>query len=410
MIMTAPIINGKRLLDDLKKLRTFGQCKTGVVRPAFSQTDMDARLWLKAKMLEADLDARIDGLGNVIGYSGKSDKTLLMGSHTDTQPEGGWLDGAYGVICALEISRALAECPDTKHLSLDIASWADEEHTYHGFLGCKGFLDILEPDAIASSHNAQGQSLIDALKNAGLNGESEKYDPSRYIGYLETHIEQGPRLDMAGHQAGVVTGIVGCRDFDISFTGEMNHAGSTPMNMRRDAGMALIEFGHRLNQRFQQLADKYTVWTFGRAEFSPGAACVVPGEAVLHLQYRDISNDLLDKLEDATRQLADNLASELKAEIRVNRESCTQPVIMDDDMQAILAEVAEQQLPGKWQSLPSAAMHDANMFAQAMPTGMLFVPSIGGISHNFLEETKEEDLVAGCQLAATAVAEILKRA
>ncbi len=310
--MTTPKINPERLLADLHVLRQIGACGTGVVRPVFSEKDMEARRWLKQRMLDAGLDAKMDGLGNVIGYSGKTGPTLLMGSHTDTQPHGGWLDGAYGVICALEVNRALAECPETAHMSVDIASWADEEHTYHGFLGCKGFLGQMTPEIIAESKNADGHLLSDALKEAGLDGTSESYDPERYIAYLEAHIEQGPRLDMANQQAGVVTGIVGCRDYDISFTGEMNHAGSTPMDMRKDAGMALIEFSHKLNQKFKEIAGQYTVWTIGRAEFTPGAACVIPGHATMKLQFRDTSEELLDKLEACVYEMAKTLEPELK--------------------------------------------------------------------------------------------------
>lgn len=403
-------INPDRLLGNLYDLRKFGQYSTGVIRQVYSKADMESRHWLRRQMAEAGLDARLDGLGNVIGYSGKTGPTLLMGSHTDTQPKGGWLDGAYGVICALEVSRALSECPETAHMSVDIASWADEEHTYHGFLGCKGFLGMLPSQVISTAIRSDGHRLEEALKTAGLDGLSEQYKPGRYIGYLESHIEQGPRLDISGNRIGVVTGIVGCRDLDIAFIGETNHAGSTPMAMRKDAGMALIEFVSLLNRRFRQMANQYTVWTIGRVEFLPGAACVIPGQATLRLQFRDSSLKQLDRMEEAVRQMANALQKELKAEIQVEQANNTLPATVDSKIQEVLCQSAEQEVPGQWQSMPSAAMHDASIFARVMPCGMLFVPSIGGVSHSFEEDTCEEDLITGCQVMANAAAEIIRQA
>ena len=405
--MPIPQIKPERLMSDLRQLRSFGKYQSGVVRPAFSATDISARKWLQERMLSAGLDAHIDGVGNVLGYSGKEGPTLLMGSHTDTQPEGGWLDGAYGVICALEVCRALQECPETKHMSVDVASWADEEHTFHGFLGSKSFLGQLAPGVIQTAKNTEGFPLEQALHNAGLDGKPHHFQPERYIGYLEPHIEQGPRLELGNKQLGIVTGIVGCRDFDITFTGEANHAGSTPMELRKDAGMALMDFIRQLNNRFQQLAGQYTVWTVGRVEYFPGAACVIPGQATMRFQFRDTSQGQMNSLEQALRQLADNFSSSSGFPVSVSRESITDAVELDEQIQARLTAVAEEHFPGAWEALPSAAMHDANMFAPVMPTGMLFVPSIGGISHNLAEDTREKDLIAGCRMAAIAAARIL---
>ncbi|MET4695329.1 hydantoinase/carbamoylase family amidase [Endozoicomonas lisbonensis] len=408
--MTKPQIKPERLLADLQQLRRFGEYKSGVVRPALSPVDMEARRWLRERMLAASLDAHIDGVGNVIGYSGKQGPTLLMGSHTDTQPEGGWLDGAYGVICALEVCRALQECPETTQMSVDIASWSDEEHTFHGFLGSKSFLGLLEPDVIRTATNADGHSLEQALFDAGLNGVPHRYQPDRYIAYLEPHIEQGPRLELSNKRLGIVTGIVGCRDYDITFTGEANHAGSTPMELRKDAGMAMVDFIGQLNRRFQQLAGQFTVWTVGRIDYFPGAACVIPGQAIMRLQFRDTSQGQMNVLEQALRQLVDTFSSHSGFPVTVSRESITDAVTLDRQVQSCLQEAAEEHYPEQWQSLPSAAMHDANMFAPVMPTGMLFVPSIKGISHNLAEDTRESDLITGCQLAAYAAARIINEA
>lgn len=403
-------INPDRLLSDLYELRKFGQYKTGVVRPMYSRADMESRYWLLEKMVSSGLDARIDGLGSVIGYSGKPGPTLLMGSHTDTQPVSGWLDGAYGVICALEVARALAEDPDTAHLSVDIASWADEENTYHDFLGCRGFLGILQPQVISTAIRTDGHRLENALQAAGLDGSCEPYNPDRYLAYLGIHIEQGPRLDISQKQIGIVNRIAGCREFEIAFYGESNHGGSTPMAMRHDAGMAMMEFATALNRRFRHLATMHSVWTIGRAEFDPGAACVIPGRAFMTLQFRDPSPAQLNRMEQALWQMAKAMQKDLKVDIQIEKETDIVPVLLDSKVQEILCHIANQHCPNQWQVMPSGAIHDVAIFSRFMPAGMLFVPSNGGISHSFDEDSNEEDLVTGCEVLANAAAEIIRQA
>ncbi|KEI70578.1 hydantoinase/carbamoylase family amidase [Endozoicomonas elysicola] len=408
--MKSVSINPDRLLNNLYELRKFGQYKTGVVRQMYSKADMDSRYWLREKMTSAGLSAQIDGLGNVIGYSKKSARTLLIGSHTDTQPIGGWLDGAYGVICALEVYSALAENPDTAHLSIDIASWADEENTFHDFLGCKGFLGQLQPQVINTAIRADGFRLEDALKAVSLDGNSEQYDPERYLAYLSIHIEQGPRLDISQKQVGIVNQISGCREFEISFFGESNHAGSTPMAMRRDAGMAMMEFATILNRRFRQTGTKQSVWTIGHAEFDPGAVSVIPGKAIMTLQFRDPSPAQLDRMEQALWQMAKALQKDLKVEIQIEKETDIAPVRLDGKVQEVLCHIAQQHCPNNWQVMSSGAIHDTGIFSHVMPSGMLLVPSIGGISHSFDEDTSEEDLIIGCEVLANAAAEIVRQA
>lgn len=324
--------------------------------------------------------------------------------------EAGWLDGAYGVICALEVCQSLAENPDTANLSVDIASWADEENTFHDFLGCKGFLGQLQPQVINTAIRADGYQLKDALKAAGLDGNSEQYNPERYLAYLSIHIEQGPRLDIAQKQIGIVNQISGCREFEISFFGESNHAGSTPMAMRRDAAMAMMEFATVLNRRFRQIGTKQSVWTIGHAEFDPGAASVIPGKATMTLQFRDPSLNQLDRMEQALRQMAKALQKDLKVEIQIEREANASPVRLDGKVQEVLCHTAGKMRPRQWQLMSSGAIHDTAVFSNFMPSGMLFVPSIGGISHNVDEDTSEEDLITGCEVLANAAVEIIHQA
>ena len=404
-----PTINPERLLNMLQTLRTFGAVGTGVVRPSLSPVDMEARRWLRARMLEAGLDAWIDGVGNVIGRSRNPGKALLIGSHSDTQPKGGWLDGALGVIYGIEIVRAFAEDPATWGLPVDAVAWVDEESTYLGCLGSRSFCGVLTQDAIAAATNAEDHRLSEAIKAAALEGiPPARLEPECYVGYLEGHIEQGPYLEAEGNKIGVVTSIVGIRGCRIHFRGQQNHAGTTPMPRRKDAGVALIDFAHTLRQAFQAIAGPKTVWTIGRVSFSPGAPSIIPGEAEMILQYRDPSETLLDRFEQTVNALAAtaNRAGLVEVTVVPNRTPI-KPTIMDAGLQQHIAAAAERHAPGAWVHMPSAAGHDPMVLSDHLACAMLFVPSRGGISHDFAEDTDEADIVLGCQVLADTAASIL---
>ncbi|WP_242681714.1 M20/M25/M40 family metallo-hydrolase, partial [Paraburkholderia hospita] len=216
-----PRINPVRLLDDLKTLRSFGANGPGVVRLSLSPIDMEARRWLAGRMTDAGLDAIIDGVGTVFGRSRKSGPALVIGSHTDTQPTGGWLDGALGVIYGLEIARALDECAATRDLAVDVASWIDEEGTFSSFLGSRSFVGDAIDASLQHARNRDGVLLGDVLAQAGVaNVPRVVLDRARQRAYLEPHIEQGGRLEASGKSIGVVTTIVGIREFQLRFTGQ----------------------------------------------------------------------------------------------------------------------------------------------------------------------------------------------
>jgi N-carbamoyl-L-amino-acid hydrolase len=247
---------------------------------------MAARQWLLDRMKEAGLEATMDGVGNVFGRSPNPGRAVLIGSHTDTQPQGGWLDGSLGVIYGLEIARSCAEDRRAAHFAMDVASWSDEEGTYISMLGSRSFCDMLSKDDMERAQNHQtAQPLSAALEQAGLAGiPAVKLDPARYSAYLEAHVEQGPHLDAQGKLLGVVTAIVGIRTFRLTFKGQQNHAGTTPMAYRQDAGVALMELAHVINREFPTLAGPRTVWTVGYVRFEPGSPSVIPGHAELLLQ------------------------------------------------------------------------------------------------------------------------------
>ena len=402
-------IDPDRLLGDLRRLREFGACGIGVVRQSLTPIDIESRHWLRSRMEEAGLDARIDGIGTVLGRSRHPGPALLIGSHTDTQPRGGWLDGAMGVIYGLEVARALAECNETKHLAVDVASWIDEEGAFATCLGSQVFCGELDPDAVGELTNAEGKPLAEALREAGLEGVPvERCEPERYLGYAEAHIEQGPWLEHQGKRIGAVTGIVGSRNFTVSFEGQQNHAGTTPMSLRRDAGHALVELAHRVYETFPEHAGERSVWTIGRIALDPGVQSIVPGRAEMHLQFRDQDVAVLDRLEAHARALVAEAGALGRAEVEMNEVGKRSvPAMMDERLRGHIERAAEHHAPGDWISMPSAAIHDAQVLARHMPAAMMFVPSIGGVSHAFEEDTSDEDIVLGGQVFATAAANML---
>jgi N-carbamoyl-L-amino-acid hydrolase len=404
-----PTINPKRLIADLQYLRTFGAHGNGVVRPSLSADDIASRHWLRQRMTEAGVETQIDGVGNVIGRSRNPGKALLIGSHSDTQPRGGWLDGAMGVIYGIEIVRTFAEDPATRHLAIDPVAWIDEEGTFLGCLGSRSFCGVLRQADLEAATNAEGWRLTEALTVAGLEGVAPlRLEPERYAGYLEAHIEQGPHLEAAGHKIGVVTSIVGIRGCLIQFHGQQNHAGTTPMPNRKDAGVALIDFAYQLRQAFQDIAGPRTVWTIGRVTFDPGAPSVIPGKAEMLLQWRDPEEERLEHFEQAVHDLAAtaNRTGPVAVTVQRNREPI-QPTIMDGGLQAHIAAAAQHHAPEQWVHMPSAAGHDPMVLNAHIPCAMLFVPSINGISHDFAEDSHETDIILGCQVLADAAAAIL---
>src|SRR5215468_7842229 len=294
-----PTIDGQRVVTDLKRLAEFGRYKTGVHRPTYSPVDVESRHWLAEKLRETGLDPLIDGIGNVIGRNPRAPRRLLVGSHSETQPYGGWLDGSLGVIYGLELARAFAADESCAGLGIDVAAWADEEGHYQSFLGSHSFTDMLAEEQIDKVRGRdEGTPLREALRRAGLAGRPrERVEPGRYVGYLEAHIEQGDTLDTSGLRIGVVETIVGIWNYRVTLDGEQNHAGTTRMVRRKDAGVAMVRLATRIHERFPEIAGPRTVWTIGRMLIEPNAPSVVPGRAEMQVQFRDADIDRLATFE-----------------------------------------------------------------------------------------------------------------
>lgn len=384
----------ERFLADLHALRRIGAFRTGVHRPTYTPEDMESREWLMARMADAGLVPEMDGIGNVLGRHPGPGPKLLAGSHIESQNEAGWLDGALGVVSALALARA--------GLPVDVIAFADEEGHYGSFLGSRSFTGLLEETEIDAQVNRyHGKTLRQALQEAGLSGRPRMaMEAGRYKGFVEMHIEQGTTLEAAGEQVGVVTGIVAIWQYRIVIEGQQDHAGGTTMAERRDAGLAAVRLLAWLDAEFPKHAAERTVWTCGRIALSPGAASIIPGRAEVLFQFRDISVAVLERLDALLRRgvQESNRRERCVATLEVLGQSA--PALCDAGWQEALAGAAEALAPGKWRRMPSGAGHDAQYMARVMPSAMLFVPSIGGISHHWSEDTKDEDLAMGVRVLA----------
>lgn len=387
-------LNPDRFLEDLHRLRSFGASGQGkgVVRPAFTAVEIAARRWLASRMQEAGLKTHLDPVGNLFGLNGE--KSLLIGSHSDSQPEGGWLDGALGVVAGLEIARAAKEAGGPP---ISVVNFQDEEGRFGILTGSDvwtGKISLAEADALTDT-----DGLTLGVARSRMAGRTREFLPhDMFTGFIEMHIEQGPGMDVSGDQIGVVSDIVGIREVRVTITGRQNHAGTTPMALRQDAFQALSTFNQRINERFSAVATPETVWTLGHAELSPNASSVVPGLARFALQWRDGDQERLIHMEKIMREVAAEVARAQRVKIELGGVGGIEPAAMDSRLKQALRTAAEDLAPGKWLDLPSGALHDAANVSQVMPSAMLFVPSIGGISHAFDEDTKEADLVKGLEV------------
>jgi N-carbamoyl-L-amino-acid hydrolase len=397
-----PGIDSDAFIADLQELRQIGAFRTGVHRPTYSPQDMESRRWLVAKLEACGLEATIDGIGNVYGRHKGPGPHLLVGSHIESQNEAGWLDGALGVVAGVALARA--------GLPVDVIAFADEEgHFEGGFLGSRSFIGELPEEEIDRSRSRNdGTPLREALAAAGLAGRPRlQLEPGRHKGFYEMHIEQGTQLEQAGLRIGVVTGIVAIWQWRITITGQQDHAGGTTMAERRDAGLAAVRLLAAIDAEFPRICGERSTWTTGRISLEPGAPSIIPGVADVLFQFRDVSVPVLERMEAGLRALVQESNRRERCTAALAQMSRATPAICDPAMMQALQEAGEALAPGAWQRMPSGAGHDAQYIAKRMPASMLFVPSIGGISHHWAEDTKLEDLALGIQVLGEAARRFL---
>jgi beta-ureidopropionase / N-carbamoyl-L-amino-acid hydrolase len=402
--------DGARVLADLNTLRGIGAYKTGAHKPTFSEPHMTSLAWLEERLPEARLAATIDGIGNVLGTSSKSGAKLLAGSHLESQNYAGWLDGPLGVVYALEAARVINPDP-TISGSVEVAAWCDEEGHFGSFLGSRSYVGaVTEAEIDAARDRNSDRTMRRALQDAGLAGRPRvTAERGRHIGYIEAHIEQGESLERGDLKIGVVTSIVGIWQYRISFVGEQNHAGTTRMEIRKDAGLALARFCVAIDDRFPKACGPRTVWTTGRITLDPGAPSIIPGRAEMLFQLRDDDPAVIARLEDLLRTMISEVNAQGRCGVALERIRTGAPAMMDAAFQCAIEAASATFAGGKSVRMPSGAGHDAQVLATIMPAAMLFVPSIGGISHHWSENTADADIVTGAQVFVEACQRLLSR-
>src|SRR3981081_921757 len=340
--------DGARVLADLNALRGIGTYKTGVHKPTFSEPHMRSLQWLVQRLPEAGLTVAIDGIGNVLGTSAKSGPKLLAGSHLESQNFAGWLDGPLGVVYALEAARVINPDPNANG-AVEVAAWCDEEGHFGSFLGSRSYVGgVTDADIDAARDRTSGRTMRQALRDVGLAGRPRvRAERGRHIGYLEAHIEQGEMLESSGLAIGVVTSIVGIWQYRISFTGEQNHAGTTRMGVRKDAGVALARFCVAIDDRFPALCGPRTVWTTGRITLDPGAPSIIPGGAEMLFQIRDDDPGVIDRLEDLLRSMAADVSAQGRGNVAVERLRTGAPAMMDATFQKTIEQAGAEFDGGK---------------------------------------------------------------
>ncbi|HJU29987.1 MAG TPA: Zn-dependent hydrolase [Hyphomicrobiaceae bacterium] len=404
-------INPERLLSDLRTLATFGAYKTGVHRPTLSQDDIAARRWFAARLGEAGLEASIDGVANILGKSRAAGAKVLSGSHLESQNHAGWLDGALGCIYALEAARAIAEDSSARDVGVDVVVFSDEEGHFGSFLGSRSFIGELNESEIDTAvDRTTGRTMRQSLQAAGWDAlPRHLIDTARYSGFFEAHIEQGGTLEDTGFKIGVVTAIVAIWQYRLTLEGEQNHAGTTSMARRRDAGRELVRLLGAIDARFTEICGPRSMWTTGRIELEPGEKSIIPGRAEALFQLRDADPAILDRLDAELHAQVQRANSTGRCKVQVERLSASTPALMDESLQAALDRAGDRRAPGRHMRMPSGAGHDAQWLARKLPSAMMFVPSIGGISHHWTENTSDADLVLGAQVFTDAILDVLKR-
>jgi N-carbamoyl-L-amino-acid hydrolase len=404
-------VNRQRLLDDLRALsRIGGRPDGGIDRLAWSDADLKGRQWFAKRLHDSGLEARTDEALNVLGrVPGSKGPWLLIGSHLDSVPQGGRLDGAYGAVASLEVLRTLLESGDESAQRVEVIGFADEEGVRFGagLIGSLALAGELDVERLGNGRDWKGKPVVEVLSAAGVD-LLRMPDAHRHLeqvsAFMELHIEQGPRMEAAGVDLAVVTGIVGVHRQQVRILGEQNHAGTTPFEMRKDAGRAAARVVAGLRELVQGI-DTDAVGNVGVISFAPGGINVIPGRADFDLEIRHLKEPTVRAIVEAFQQSVDSICREEGCRAEVELRSYVPPAAMDPKIMDAF-EMACKQSGRSYRQLASGAGHDAAVLSRHVPAGMLFIPSRGGVSHSPAEESSEEHLVLGAQALLDAVGRV----
>jgi N-carbamoyl-L-amino-acid hydrolase len=392
-------IDSARLNGTLQKLAEFGKNpKGGVSRVAYSEADKKGRDYVLGLMKQAGLAASVDFAGNLVGMRSGTNpdlKPIIVASHIDTVPEGGNYDGIVGSLSAVEVAQTLQDHNGLLRHPLKVMIFQNEEG---GHLGSRAVTSGLTPDDLALT-SLSGKKIGEGIKAIG--GEPDRLEQAKitkgdFAAYIELHIEQGGVLEAEKASIGVVEGIVGIRRWNVTVTGIANHAGTTPMRLRRDALVGAAEFISGIHKLILKTQGRQ-VGTVGKIEAEPGAPNVIPGKVRFTFEVRDLDSTKLEKLHQNALSLAHRIEKEIGATFDFKETYNTAPVLTDDFIKSQI-EAAARARRFRRLNLPSGAGHDAQEFARLGPMGMIFIPSRNGVSHSPEEFSRPEEVAAGAQV------------
>lgn len=404
-------INTARLQQDIETLSAIGRREDhGLYRMAFSEGDMEGRAWFKQQLEDAGLEVYEDGAANIHGRLNWDDETpaVVTGSHLDTVPAAGHLDGALGVLVGLECLRCIREQNLPLRHPLEVISFTDEEGRFGGMVGSQAIAGQLTPESIHQAVDLDGITLAEAMQQNGydaMHALHARYRPEAIHAFVELHIEQGPILDQMGLSVGVVDAIAGLFKWEVSLIGTANHAGTTPMHMRNDAFQGLAEFSSEIQRILEENGSARSVATIGRVDIKPGAPNVVPGRVEFSLEARDTDEHTLEDLQHAFRKALSAIARRRNLMFEFKILSEIAPVKCDLGLVNDLEEVAKQ-LKHEPLVMASGAAHDTQMMARIARAAMVFVPSKGGRSHSSAEWTELVDIERGANVMLNALYKI----
>jgi N-carbamoyl-L-amino-acid hydrolase len=394
-------INFPRLKQDLVELGAIGRTpEGGVSRPSFSDADMEARQWLMARIAASEMETRVDAAGNIFGRWQSGTPVVMVGSHIDSVPNGGIFDGALGVLAGLECLRRIKEEGLRLRHPLELVAFTDEEGAFGGFFGSYAFTGVLRPGEIPKIRDSNGLRILDAMARHRMDARlapTAYRNPWEIGAYVELHVEQGPVLQSQRIPIGIVDAIVGIRRYGITFHGRADHAGTTPMQDRKNALLGAAELileGHHLILAEGTSASRVTV---GVLQLKPAVSNIVPAEAYLTYELREQSADMLRTLAEKSRGLAVQIASAYGLDVSIETILEIDPVPMAEDVKAAIAGAAGK-LGCRVHRLPAMAGHDAQVVGRVAKAGMIFVPSRDGRSHSPLEFTADTDIEQGANV------------
>jgi N-carbamoyl-L-amino-acid hydrolase len=403
-VAAAPRVNGDRLNGWLTALSEFGKNpQGGVTRLAYSDADLAGRAYVTQLMKDAGLTVRVDAVGNIYGRRAGSDanaKPIIFGSHIDSVPEGGNFDGPVGSLAAIEVARTFAEQKITTVHPLEVVIWQNEEG---GTWGSHLITSEATPAELAAV-SGSGKTIAQGITAIG--GDPSKLASARrrkgeVHGYLELHIEQGGNLDKEQLQIGIVEGIVALRRWEVTIEGFANHAGTTPMRERKDAMLAAARFVEAVNRIVLSTSGRQ-VGTVGKIQAFPGAPNVVPGKVVCTLELRDLDEKKIQRIFERIAAESVKIGLQNGTTFGFQEGVAHLAALCDPRVRAIVGTAAKA-LNCTTKGLPSGAGHDAQNMALICPMGMIFIPSIGGISHAPKEFSKAADITNGANVLAAAV-------